>query len=77
MDVVTRTKLVAENESVVNLNRIGQRIGLTVSYLLFTTFLFLILKITGNWPESWNFFHLATITLLLVFTGWIAKSWLK
>jgi len=69
--------LFTEPESGMHPNRIGQRMGVIASYLLFTISLALILKITGNWPESWNFFHLATITLLLVFTGWMAKSWLK
>ena len=69
--------LFKENESWNKANLIGQRAGLIISYALFTTVLYDIMNLTKKIPESWNFFHIATITVVIAASGWALKQLLK
>ena len=55
----------------------GKIIGYVIAYLIFTTILFFILKVLNKMPESWNYFHIMAITLLIVFVGIFIKKLLK
>jgi hypothetical protein len=48
---------------------LGQYLGFILSYLLFTTLLFLIFVVLGKLPAGWGFLHFIAITLLTVLLG--------
>lgn len=47
----------------------GQHCGFLFSYFLSSTVLFLVLNMANKLPEGWNYFHLASIVLLIVLLG--------
>ena len=59
------------------IEKIGEKTGYIFSYFLFTTILFLLLVILKKIPESWSYFHIMEITILITFIGIIIKKLLK
>jgi len=55
----------------------AQKLGYLFSYLIFTTILFLVLKLLNKLPASWTYFDIVIITLLIVILGNILKFLLK
>jgi len=63
-----------ENKAIENL---GEKLGYVFSYFIFTTILFFILILLKKIPESWSYFHIMGITILIVLTGTVIKKFLK
>jgi len=59
------------------IEKFGQRTGYMFSYFLFTTILFFILTLLGKVPESWSYFHVMGITILIVIIGFVIRWFLK
>lgn len=57
--------------------RFGEKFGFLFAYLIFTTILVFILNKLDKIPQSWNYLHIAAITLCIVFIGYIVKRLLK
>ncbi|MBM3233652.1 hypothetical protein FJZ19_01005 [Candidatus Pacearchaeota archaeon] len=57
--------------------KIAQKLGYLFSYLIFTTILFIILKLLNKLPDSWTYIDIAIITILIVILGNILKKILK
>lgn len=60
-----------------SIEKFGQRTGYIFSYFLFTTILFFILTLLDKIPESWSYFRVMGITILIVFIGFLIKRLLK
>lgn len=60
-----------------SIEKAGTKVGYVLGYLIFTTVLYFILKILGKIPESWNYLHIAAITLMITLIGIIIKRFLK
>lgn len=59
-----------------SLENLGEKLGSIFSYFLFTTMLFLVLTFTGK-LQSWTYFHVMGITLLVVLLGKIINRYLQ
>lgn len=57
--------------------KIGKAIGYVLSYIIFTTLLFLALSYLKKMPSSWNYFYVAGITLAITIMGIIIKRMLR
>lgn len=57
--------------------KIGERAGYLASYLLFTTILFFVLKLSNKMPESWDYTNVMLITFIIALIGVIIKRLLK
>ncbi len=57
--------------------KIGERAGYSASYLLFTTILFFVLKLSNKLPESWNYLNVMLVTFIIALIGIIIKKLLK
>ena len=57
--------------------KLGEKVGYTFSYFLFTTILFFILVLLKKIPESWSYVHVMGITLLITSIGIAMKRFLK
>ncbi len=51
-------------------------IGYIVMYLIFTTLLYFILRYFNKIPENWTYFHVMTVTLLIVLIGKLIRWYL-
>lgn len=60
-----------------NIEKVGGVVGYLFSYFLFTTILFFILVLLRKIPESWSYFHVMAITILIAFLGIIIKRLLR
>ena len=60
-----------------SIEKFGQRTGYIFSYFLFTTILFFILTLLNQVPDSWSYFHVMGITILIVVIGFAIKRFLK
>lgn len=60
-----------------SIKKLGEILGYIFSYFLFTTILFFILVLLKKIPETWNYFHVMGITILIVLIGAIIKRLLK
>ncbi len=60
-----------------NIEKIGMVLGYIFSYFLFTTILFFILVLLRKIPETWSYFHVMAITILIAFIGVIIKRLLR
>ena len=60
-----------------NIEKVGMMLGYLFSYFLFTTILSFILVVLRKIPESWSYFHVMAITILIAFIGVIIKRLLK
>jgi len=54
-----------------------KKIGYLSGYFIFTTILYLMLKISKKMPNNWNYFYLMGITLIIVIIGILLKKNLK
>ncbi len=59
------------------IEKIGEGLGYVFSYFLFTTILFFILVILNKFPESWSYFHIMGIVILIAATGATIRRLLK
>ncbi len=57
--------------------KIGEKTGFIVMYFIFTTFIYLILKLLKKLPENWSYIHITILTLVIVIIGGILKKILK
>ncbi len=57
--------------------KIGQIFGFILSYAIFSTLLYFVLKITEKLPKTWQIYHILGITLIVIILGLILKRWLK
>jgi hypothetical protein len=59
------------------LEKYGEKAGYVFAYFLFTTVLFFVLTFFEKIPESWSYFTIMGITLIIVLIGVVIKSLLK
>ena len=59
------------------IEKLGEKLGYIFSYFLFTTILFLILIFLKKIPESWSYFHVMGITILIAVIGIAIRRFLK
>ena len=59
------------------IEKLGEKLGYIFSYFLFTTILFLILILLKKIPESWSYFHVMGITILIATSGIVIRRLLK
>ena len=57
--------------------KITEKIGYVVMYFIFTTIFYFILKSLDKLPDSWNYFHVLSLTLSIVLLGTLIKLLLK
>ena len=57
--------------------KFGKNIGYLVAYFIFTTILYFVLKFFDKIPESWTYFHVMGITLIIAVVGYILGRLLK
>ena len=57
--------------------RFGKIIGYTFMYLIFTTLLYLLLKLLHKLPQNWNYINILLITLAITLLGTLIKFYLK
>ena len=55
----------------------GRIFGYVLAYFIFTTLLYFVLTFLKKIPESWTYFHIMAITLLIVGIGSLIKKLLK
>ena len=60
-----------------SLEKLGEKLGYVFGYFLFTTVLFFILLLLKKIPETWSYFHVMGITILIIFAGTVLKRLLK
>jgi len=60
-----------------SIEKFGEKAGYVFSYFLFTTILFFILTLLGKIPESWSYFHIMGITILIAFIGFVMERILR
>ena len=63
-----------ENKAI---EKVGEKLGYVFSYFLFTTILFFILSLLKKIPETWPYFHVMGITILIALIGIGIKRLLK
>jgi hypothetical protein len=52
-------------------------IGFILSYFVFTTVLFFLLRFLKKIPSSWSYLNIMIITLIITATGMILSKYLK
>lgn len=57
--------------------QITQYFAYIVMYIIFTTLLFFALSLTHKLPQTWTYFHIMMITLLIVLIGRLINLLLK
>ena len=55
----------------------SKAIGFLLSYLIFTTMLFLVGSLIGKIPISWTFLEVAMLSASLTATGALLRWWLS
>ncbi|MEK6900891.1 MAG: hypothetical protein AABX37_00950 [Nanoarchaeota archaeon] len=55
----------------------GKYLGFLISYGIFTTLLFFILTLTKKLPGTWDYSHIAVITVGITFLGLLLRRLLK
>jgi hypothetical protein len=60
-----------------HIENLGEKLGFSLSYLLFTSILFLAFGSLGKLPAGWGFLHIMALTLLIVLLGKGIKRLLK
>ncbi|MBW2990836.1 hypothetical protein KY348_03960 [Candidatus Woesearchaeota archaeon] len=63
-----------ENKGV---EKFSERIGFVFAYFLFTTILFFALLLLKKLPNSWTYFHIIGVVLLITLAGAGIKRLLK
>jgi len=58
-------------------NKIYEKIGYILGYLLFTAVIFILLKGINKLPKTWNFFHVMGLTFLIWIFALLIKRFLK
>lgn len=56
---------------------LGKSIGLIVFYLIFTTVVYFIFKLTGKLPSNYTYFHIIPFTLMILLIGVLLKQYFK
>jgi len=59
------------------IEKLSEKLGYIFSYFLFTTILFLILILLKKIPESWSYFHVMGISILIAVIGITNRRFLK
>ncbi|MFH0936636.1 MAG: hypothetical protein V1815_03095 [Candidatus Woesearchaeota archaeon] len=57
--------------------KIGEKIGFIVMYFIFTTFIYLILRLSKKIPENWSYIHIIILTFGIIIIGGILNKILK
>ena len=52
-------------------------LGFVVTYFVFTTIFYFIIKISDKMPAGWNYLYAIMITLTIVLIGKLLQLWLK
>ncbi len=60
-----------------SIEKFGEKAGYVFSYFLFTTILFFILTLLDKIPESWSYFYVMGITILIAFIGFVIGRLLR
>ena len=60
-----------------NIERLGEKIGYVFAYFLFTTVLFLILKLLNKIPNFWSYYNIMAITFVIALIGIVIKRFLE
>lgn len=58
-------------------SKVGEFSGFVFGFFLFTTILFLILKLLDKLPDTWSYLHIIGITVLITFTGTAIRRTLR
>lgn len=53
-------------EEKIPIERLGQKVGYVFAYLIFTTFLYILLGILNMMPGSWSYLHIMGLSLGVV-----------
>lgn len=59
------------------LEKLGEKTGFIFSYFLFTTAMYYILFFTNKLPDYFSYFHIMSITALIVLIGYSIDYFLK
>ena len=59
-----------------HLFKIGEKLGFVASYFIFTTFIYFMLLFLNKLPNSWDYIHIAGITLLVTLINMLIKRFL-
>ncbi len=57
--------------------RVGTALGFLLAYAIFTTALFVLLKLTNKLPTQWTLTHIAFITLAIVAAAALVRRLLR
>ena len=57
--------------------RFGEKIGYILSYFVFTTILYFLLKLLNKIPSHWTYLHIMVITFLIALIGVLVARKLK
>lgn len=60
----------------IDFGKIGEKLGYTGSYFLFTTLLFFVLTFLHKIPASWTYFHIMAVVALLAIAGIALRRYL-
>jgi len=55
----------------------GKGAGFVITYLIFTTVLYFLLKLIGKFPSDWTYFHIIFITFFIILLGTVIRLLLK
>lgn len=58
-------------------SKIGKFFGFFISYIVFTTILYFILKILDRLPESISYFHMYILTTYIILIGLLTNKIIK
>jgi len=61
----------------VEIEKIGKKIGFVIAYFIFTTILYFILVLLDKLPETWNYFNIMIITFIIFLIGELIREMLK
>ena len=62
-------------EENIAIKKIGEGLGYLFSYFTFTTILYFVVYYLEKIPETWTYFHVMLITLIIAYIGFVI-SWL-
>ena len=57
--------------------KIGEKFGFVLMFVVSTTILFFVLKLLKKMPSGWNYFHVLVLVLSITLAGAFIKKMLK
>lgn len=59
------------------IEKIGEKTGYILGYILFNTVLFYMLILSNKLPQKWSYFHVAGVTLVIACIGIVLNRFLR